>query len=55
MPTYTIMLRVEDNDSIVSTTEKADSAAEAKQKAQERFSKLHKGKVITIIKTNPSK
>ncbi|GBU27753.1 hypothetical protein R84B8_01294 [Treponema sp. R8-4-B8] len=53
MITYSIKLKVEGNGSIICTTERANSAAEAEQKVLERHHRLHKGKEITIIQISP--
>jgi hypothetical protein len=54
MTTYSIKLTVEGNgSSIINTTEKASSVEEARQKALDRYSRLYRGKEITIISINP--
>jgi hypothetical protein len=53
MTTYSITLKIEGNGSMVATTERADSAAEAEQKVLERFGRLHRGKNITVISIKP--
>jgi hypothetical protein len=56
METYNFKLKIEGNDSIVLTTEKADNAYEAKQKVLERYGRLYREseKEITIISVDPS-
>jgi len=50
METYIIRLKVEGNgDTIINATEKANSEDEANQKALDRYSRVHKGKNITIL------
>jgi hypothetical protein len=53
MKAYNFKLKIEGQDSQVSTTERAENATEAEQKVLERFGRLYKGKDITIIYMNP--